>query len=204
MDVVAPATRSMDWGKGWEGFTNSMDDDGGNAADRSAACEGDCQPVMMVDYSWKTPTVRPKGAHNSIPLFLDGMIPAFPDQLRLNHAPWCLPKSDKMTVLHAQDFDVRARLARLFNGGCGPHIYISDSGTDLQAQVLEAGRLVYGEPTGAELARSIEEQVSNALDRVSPAVRKAVGLSAAVAVSAAYRQHFRNRSRQAAQPLRHA
>lgn len=95
--------------------------------------------------------------------------------------------------VHGQDLDMRAKLARLFNGGCGPHIHMTDAGSDFEAQVLEAGRLVYGEPT--EQARSVGEHFSNAIDRISPAVRQAAGLSAAVVASAAYRQHFRTRSR---------
>jgi hypothetical protein len=53
IDVVPPATRSMDYGKGWEGFTNDeMKEEGG--------CQtNECQPVKVLDYSWSKPvTVR--------------------------------------------------------------------------------------------------------------------------------------------------
>jgi len=94
-----------------------------------------------------------------------------------------------------QEFDMRARLSRLFNGGCGfSRLHLADPGEDFNADVLEAGRLAYGEPE-KELMPSLEEHVSNMLDRVSPTVRKSVGLTAAVAASVAYRQHFRSRSR---------
>jgi len=51
MDVFPPETRGMDVGKGWEGFSNSEDFE-------PTPCESDaCRPIMMMDYTWKTPTV---------------------------------------------------------------------------------------------------------------------------------------------------
>ena len=90
---------------------------------------------------------------------------------------------------------MRAKLARLFNGGCGSRMHLADPGEDFNAEVLKAGRMVYGEPE-QELRRSLEESVSNMLDRVSPTVRKGVGLTAGLVASVAYTQHFRSRSRE--------
>ena len=47
MDVEPPATRTMDVGKGWEGFSN----------DEEPCEDNECQPIKVMDYTWKAPTV---------------------------------------------------------------------------------------------------------------------------------------------------
>ena len=188
MDVVPPATRSMDHGKGWEGFTNDEMMEGGG-------CEAnECQPVKVLEYTWKKPvTVRspmaapaspPVPRHSSEPAVSACMVrarypPTFCGQGRLGLTPSPTPSAA------AQEYDMRARLARLFQQGSGDRLLLPDSDAAQADAVREAALSIYGDLRGPD-GPSLERRVHKLVDRISPRVRQAAGAVTGAGVAAVY------------------
>jgi hypothetical protein len=184
VDVGSPATRSMDYGKGWEGFTN----DEVIEPCQGSECKGsEFQRVKVLDYKWQKPvtvgsSVSCHSLARAVPLVRVCRQRA---NVRVWSPPAALIPPTFPFPLAAQNYDMRARMARLIQQGSGQRLRLPESDDAHMDAVREAALSIYGDLRGPD-GPSLEERVHWLADRIPPRVRQAAWTGFGAAVASVY------------------